>query len=286
MIGELYFEGWNGRAYLATLVDAGSEKLSVAVLRGVSTERIVAEFRERTSGRLNRGISVAYAEEMLAEHVEEASTRRRSPSRSWRSGAIRRQKRPSPCADYLDAHGIGDWWSAPFAITGQLPLGWEWSRRFDIAHEVAIASSWLDEYSSWWVTPERIPVTLDARVVRNGQPWLLDDYQSRPVVVSSTPLDFGNAKPRVYEIASARGWAEFVASYPYAAKSFLTYDWGYRDSTGLIIPDWAKVAKDWDGDHVSATGYLSASYRPLPIRHGWTVLSGWHPGATVLLRWP
>ncbi len=284
MIGELYFEGWNGRAYLATLVDAGSEKLEVAILRGVSTERIVAEFRERTSDRLRRGISLAYAEEMLAEHVEGASHgsghfwRRIAPILQLLDVDLRR------VADYLDAHGIGDWWSAPFAIAEQLPLGWEWPQRFDLAHEVAIASSQLDRYSSWWITP-RLPLTLDARTVRNGLPWLLDDYQLRPAV-SNTPLEFGNTKPRVYEIASARDWSEFVDSFPYAAKSFLTYDWGYPDSTGLIIPDWAKVAKDWDGVHVSVSGYLSAAYRPLPIRHGWTVLAGWHPGATVWLRRP
>ncbi|CCF85871.1 hypothetical protein [Nitrolancea hollandica] len=285
MIGELYFEGWNGRAYLATLVDEGSEKLEVAILRGVSTERIVAEFRERTSDRLNRGILVAYAEEMLAKHVEGASF---GSGHFWRRIApilqlldVDRRR----VADCLDAHGIGDWWSASFAIAEQLPLGWEWSQRFDIAHEVAIASSRLDEYSTWWITPERLPVTLDARTVRSGQPWLLDYYQSRPVV-GSTPLDFGNAKPPVYEIASARDWAEFVDSYPYAAKSFRTYDWGYPGSAGLVIPDWAKVAKDWDGVHVSVSGYPSAAYRPLPIRHGWTVLAGWHPGATVWLRWP
>jgi hypothetical protein len=285
MIGELYFEGWNGRAYLATLVDAGSEKLEVAILRGESTERIVAEFRERTSDRLNRGISVAYAEEMLAEHVEGASHgdgrfwRRNTPLLQLLDGDLRR------VADSLDAHGIGDWWSAPIAIAEQFLLDSEWPQRSDLAHDVAIASSRLDRYSSWWSTPD-LPVSLDARVVRNGQPWLLDDYQSRPVVVSSTPVDFGNAKPRVYEIASARDWAEFVNSYPYTAKSFLTYDWGYPDSTGLIIPDWAKVAKDWDAVHVSVSGYLSAAYRPLPIRHGWTVLAGWHPGATVWLRRP
>ncbi|HEU4792289.1 MAG TPA: hypothetical protein VFS96_01395, partial [Nitrolancea sp.] len=119
----------------------------------------------------------------------------------------------------------------------------------------------------------------------NGQPWLLDYYQHRPIV-SSTPLELGNTNPRVYEVASARDWSEFVDSYPYTATRFLTYDWGYPDSTGLIIPDWAKVAKDWDGVHVSVSGYLSAAYRPLPIRHGWTVLAGWHPGATVWLRRP
>ncbi|HEU4793392.1 MAG TPA: hypothetical protein VFS96_07025 [Nitrolancea sp.] len=285
MTSEVYFEGWGGRAYLATLVDEGPEKLESAIQRGSSSGQIVAEFRERTSHRLSRGIPSARADEMLSQHVEGAA---HGSGRTWRRIAPILQHIEGDLlhvAEHLDANGVDDWWSASIATAEQLPLDWTWPQRFDPAREVVTASSRTDDPSCWWIAPERLPVTLDARTVRNGRPWLLDDY-SLHANVGSTPLELDNSELRVYEVASARDWSTLVDSYRYAANRFATYDWGYPDSAGLVIPDWAKVAMDWDGVHVSVSRYLSAAYRPIPVRDGWTVLSGWHPGATVWLRWP
>jgi hypothetical protein len=54
--------------------------------------------------------------------------------------------------------------------------------------------------------------------------------------------------------------------------------------TGLagrwFVPDYSKVAQQFDAVYLTVGGYLSAAGVPLPVDGGWTVLAGWDPGET------
>lgn len=50
-----------------------------------------------------------------------------------------------------------------------------------------------------------------------------------------------------------------------------------------LIPDFAAVAQEYDGVHLTVTGYLTTAGRPLAAAGGMTMLAGWDPDATYWL---
>ena len=92
---------------------------------------------------------------------------------------------------------------------------------------------------------------------------------------------------RVYEVWGPGQWAELVDRYPLDVSKSRRHDW-WR-ATGRagrwMIPDYAAIAADWDGIHVSVVGYLTTAGIPLPAGGGaWTMLAGWDPDATWWLN--
>lgn len=105
------------------------------------------------------------------------------------------------------------------------------------------------------------------------------------------------AGARVLEIHDARAWCDLVEAHLRDVTWSRGHDW--QSSTGWsgswTLPDWASVAQEWDGVHLSVLGYLTVSGRPLttsgpgeqhddltpgPTR---TLLAGWSPGQTYWL---
>lgn len=90
---------------------------------------------------------------------------------------------------------------------------------------------------------------------------------------------------RIFEVDGAASWCRLVEEHPREVTLSRRHDW-YR-WTGWagrwLIPDWQRVAAEWDGIHVSVAGYLEAAYRALRVEGGRTCLAGWDPDATVWL---
>ncbi|WP_432572295.1 hypothetical protein [Kineococcus sp. SYSU DK005] len=110
---------------------------------------------------------------------------------------------------------------------------------------------------------------------------------------------------RVYEVHDAQAWCELVAAHPRSVTFSRRQNW-WR-ATGWdgawVLPDWASVASNWDGVHLSVRGYLALSGRLLQTALGWevtralvgadvegvrpgaarTLLAGWSPGQTYWL---
>ena len=78
---------------------------------------------------------------------------------------------------------------------------------------------------------------------------------------------------RVYEIHEPEAWHSLCLAFPL-----------YKDDNH-IVPDWEKVARMWDGVHLSVGGLLATEqvYRSTP--RGRTQLSGWGVESTVWLHW-
>lgn len=146
----------------------------------------------------------------------------------------------------------------------------------------------------WWSTPLSWQPPAPAQLV-STTPALpgTDGLPAGLVLVEDPPgADTVEARPvrvepaaRVYEVTGPSAWADLAATYPLDVTSSRRHDW-FR-ATGLrgpwTIPDWAAVARDWDGVHLSVEGYLSTAGRPLRLPGAGgacTLLAGWDPGAT------
>jgi len=143
-------------------------------------------------------------------------------------------------------------------------------------------SSWS---GSWWSAPTGLVATsrslgahgaVGLQLTEDGIEWPEACLQHlRPQVGA-----------RVFEIDGPEAWTELVARYPVEVTASRRHDW-WRSTGGeerWLLPDWTRVAEDWDGVHLSVLGYLSAAGRRLPAGGDYeTVLAGWDPDATYWL---
>ena len=158
----------------------------------------------------------------------------------------------------------GAWWSSPAHVDG-----------------VVVTSQVLKPPRSKQVLPVGLALVEDA------------SDEGRAVV---RPLR-ARTDARVMEIHSTRAWCALVEAHPQDVTWSRGHNWhlstGWAGSWAL--PDWASVASQWDGVHLSVLGYLALSGRllttsvpgeyrddlaPGPSR---TLLAGWNPGQTYWL---
>lgn len=91
---------------------------------------------------------------------------------------------------------------------------------------------------------------------------------------------------RTLEIRAAEDWISLCRKFPLEVTASRRHDW-FR-TTGRhgrwVIPDWEKVAGEWDAAHLTVLGYLSAATRALQVdRETATVIAGWDPDTTLWL---
>ena len=100
---------------------------------------------------------------------------------------------------------------------------------------------------------------------------------------------------RVYEIDGPAAWTWLAARYPMDVSLSKRHDW-WR-TTGIagpwLVPDWSAVAADYDGVHLTLSGYLTTAGLALAARPSAgpsvavlerTVLAGWDPDETYWLN--
>jgi hypothetical protein len=91
---------------------------------------------------------------------------------------------------------------------------------------------------------------------------------------------------RIYEISEPMAWTGLVARYPLEVTLAKRHDW-WR-TTGVdaswLMPDWSAVAADYDGVHLTVSGYLTTAGRHLAVGQSGTVLAGWNPDETYWLN--
>lgn len=140
----------------------------------------------------------------------------------------------------------------------------------------------------WWSSPIARPGVVSTRAVADMPAGLLlveDSYG--PQAATSWPVRPAGAA-RVLELARPDDWAALVRRYPLdVSRTAKRGDWWRttgRDGTWLM-PDWPRVAADWDAVHLTVAGYLAAAGCALDLGDGSaTVLGGWAPDATFWLN--
>jgi hypothetical protein len=99
------------------------------------------------------------------------------------------------------------------------------------------------------------------------------------------PMAF-RAGARIYEVRRPDDWTNLVSQYPIEVTKSRWHDWFKvtgRAGTWLI-PDYAAVAADYDGVHMTIGGYLTTAGRALPVSgSAATMLAGWDPDQTYWL---
>jgi hypothetical protein len=198
------------------------------------------------------------------------------------------------------------WWSSPIARDRQHVLTWEHGGRHPQPDGAAAAlRAWSAELveqgrrdraasyplgavsGSWWSAPIGHGLLVSTRSLL-GYPAI------RLLLVEECQGDFDSAlvrrleidpAARVLEIAAAADWVQLTATYPLDVTGARRHDW-YRVTgwTGRwVVPDWAAVAAEWDGVHLSVAAYLAGAGRALPVGDAATMIAGWDPDATYWL---
>ncbi|MFV4914313.1 hypothetical protein PFZ49_12380 [Microbacterium lacticum] len=207
-------------------------------------------------------------------------------------------------AEYTEgaAFGIGRHWRSHRSILDAveahlLPIVTDLRRRVNLSHEgppwllgdppprpvsesLRLNAANLRLKGTWWVCPEGVPITIDDDAVASGLHVVRDDYQTLGRLTRAC-VDGG---ARVYQIIGGEDWRRLCSAYGVSAP-LETYDWGMPSSDNPTVPDWERVAQDFDAVHLSIGGYIRTAYRPIALNGGaWTVLAGWHPGSTAWLK--
>ena len=91
---------------------------------------------------------------------------------------------------------------------------------------------------------------------------------------------------RTYEIRTEDDWTALCRKFPLevtASRHNDCFRVTGRDGRWLI-PDWERVAGEWDAAHLSTLGYLSSAGRALHLDEEWaSVIAGWDPDRTIWL---
>lgn len=207
-------------------------------------------------------------------------------------------------ADDLGTH-VPDWWSSSVDLETQVAVVWhdnvpnplkltgttsrlqQW-RVKELEDESQVRGTGDASHGRWWSSPVifGLPVTTRA----------LPSLPLGAALLAFVEDDMGweaaeciPVKPtrnvRLYEVATAQDWAGLVRRYPLEVTRSRGPQW--HEATGRsgrwFIPDYAAAAKDWDGVHLRARGYLEAAGRVLSIGDGATMLAGFSPDATYWL---
>ncbi|MHA7274669.1 hypothetical protein ACX80Z_14710 [Arthrobacter sp. TMT4-20] len=91
---------------------------------------------------------------------------------------------------------------------------------------------------------------------------------------------------RTYEVHTDDDWVSLCREYPLEVTASRRHDWfrctGYDGR--WVIPDWEKVAEQWDAVHLTVLAYLGYANRALRIdKDTSTVIAGWNPNTTIWL---
>lgn len=157
----------------------------------------------------------------------------------------------------------------------------------------------LDREAQLWVSPLERADTPPHPVVPDRVPLGWEHYAQKPIwgLFTSTEVDGScsqlvaggdlgsdlrpplacyrmtvNGSARVFEVDGPDAWHELCARYPNP---------GHAEP---LVPDFAAMAEDWDGVHLTLGGLLTAEQVRITGPSGWSGLWGWEAEQTVWLR--
>lgn len=180
-----------------------------------------------------------------------------------------------------------DWRSpAGLALLPTDPRGTlkEWARKERAEEDRAARERPVDPHANvsgtWWSIPHglvrtvgHVPAALS--LVEDSLGW----ERATAIPVRGTG--------KTLEIRTAADWISLCRRFPLEVTASRRHDW-FR-ATGRhgrwVIPDWEKVAGEWDAAHLTVLGYLNGATRPLQVDNRTaTVIAGWDPDVTIWLR--
>jgi hypothetical protein len=140
--------------------------------------------------------------------------------------------------------------------------------------------------NEWWVAP----IGRDVFQTTRGP---VGDAPSVAAVCADPALNPGDAPVtvpssagagKVLEVASREAFGALLADFGVLAGQAASRTWtGITGRRGRWArPDWARVAREYDGAHLTLGAYLAQAYAPIDLGSGVAgILAGWSPDATV-----
>lgn len=197
----------------------------------------------------------------------------------------------SPAATSWDSPSDPQQWAVdwrPIGEAGPLPtnavkllIDWDRDRREDEERAPRESPREVQTIftSTWWSLPMRLLQT------RGSVRAALELYEDSFGPEAATVIPVRGAG-RTYEIRCGDDWARLCLRYPAEVTASRRHDW-YR-VTGRdgrwLIPDWRRVAEEWDAVHLTVLGYLNAATRLIPVDDEYaSVIGGWAPDSTLWL---
>lgn len=186
---------------------------------------------------------------------------------------------------------LGDQWAVPWdgGATAQDAVAGELARWRDalIAEEERAAverpsdptANWS---GTWWSRPPTALVHTTRGLGEDGPAglWFVEDSLGWESAVATSVLP---PSATVVEIDGPDAWIELCRRHPLVVTASRRHDW-FRVTgwTGeWVQPDWAAVAHEADGVHLTVAGYLAAATRLLDVGDGRaSVIAGWNPDET------
>ncbi|WP_292834321.1 hypothetical protein [Microbacterium sp.] len=206
-------------------------------------------------------------------------------------------------AAQVSAHSAAAWWrrartadqwaiefdpvgdASPFGLPLDAATRWSASTR---AEEERAARERPEDPTAmfsgnWWSHPWGAPHTTGERPdgLPAGIPFVEDGFGwTRAVAIPVAGAG------RTLEIRSEADWAHLCARYPLEVTASRRHDW-YR-TTGRagrwLLPDWGRVAGEWDAVHLTTWCYLTAATREIVVDDEYSsVIGGWGPDETYWL---
>lgn len=184
------------------------------------------------------------------------------------------------------------WWTSGIDLSGQVWLGENDPQRDRLPHpDVPVSSleEWRDWHpgeGEWWSAPQHAhsSYALIGSHGATGLWWLEDAFEIGAVELIDVLV---GAEVRILEIRGSADWAELCRRYPLDVTESKGRDWHQVTGRvgGWLMPDWARVAADYDVIHLTVLGYLEAVAREIRVEGKFsTVLSGWNPDQAYWLR--
>ncbi|OZD58865.1 hypothetical protein [Rhodococcus sp. 06-1460-1B] len=136
----------------------------------------------------------------------------------------------------------------------------------------------------WWSVP---PTRSSTRSLFDGTPaelWFVEDGMGWKRAVSRRMRVPSGV--RAYEIDGPQAWAQLCREFPVEVTAQKRHDW--YCATGRagrwVVPDWPRVAEQYDGIHLTVRGYLSAAGTAITVDDATaSVIAGWAPDETYWL---
>ena len=189
--------------------------------------------------------------------------------------ALSRGSRLSSLAREVVAHPGSRWWTDPIDLSRQVlasddvrdqasrPASPESNARWeDYAQRPArwrITSTLRGRYSC-----------LDTVIARGVGEWPMSSYRRFEAEIDDSA--------RVREIASPEDWHSLCVSYPRVNQRAAS-----PAGAGTLSPDWARVATQWDGVHLTFMALLTAPFVRVNSAAGTTMLWSWDTEGAIWL---
>lgn len=321
---ELILEGPRGRRLCLELANDLDPDISTAVFQlehGVeiasgasgaqlipTAERGTTHFPASSLEQLSAALASVDLTDLDTGRIQSALARSVDSARYWQEpdGADMLAGHPTiraalrHIAENLASSPIAEWFVEPrqteqWAIEWRPANAWaplpkdpqqtlrQWKDQVRSEEEQAARERPRDPHANWTGTWWSIPLGLIKTVglLPAGLSLVEDGYGWKQATAIPVRGD-----GQTFEVRSEEDWTRLCRSFPLEVTASRRHDW-FR-ATGRdgrwVIPDWERVASEWDAVHLTPFCYLSSATRALPVDNDTaSVIAGWDPGTTIWL---